>query len=179
MGWTWMTYLVMQQTYHSPRALHLRKSSTKESMSFGEVAAASKFFVPGSMCYAHPTHRTVAWSNWGCIATISANGVALELRNLRCHPGTGNWGLSEPTVTPAFTANLDGGPLKHLSWSPTGSELAVIDCAGRVTILSIFSSLNKPTLHRPCTGDPVDDLYGVVGCYWLNLAPYPPNRPVG
>ncbi|TVY15907.1 Mediator of RNA polymerase II transcription subunit 16 [Lachnellula arida] len=121
--------------------------------------------------------QTVAWSNWGCIATISANGAALELRNLRCHPGTGNWGLSEPTITPAFTANLDGGPLKHLSWSPTGSELAVIDCAGRVTILAIFSSLNKPTLHRPCTGDPVDDLYGVVGCYWLNLAPYPPNRP--
>ncbi|TVY50079.1 Mediator of RNA polymerase II transcription subunit [Lachnellula occidentalis] len=120
--------------------------------------------------------QTVAWSNWGCIATITANGAAIELRNLRCHPGTGNWGLSEPTPTPAFTATLDGGPLKHLSWSPTGSELAIIDCAGRVTILSIFSSLNKPTLHRAGTGDPVDDLYGVVGCYWLNLAPYPLNR---
>ncbi|TVY60790.1 Mediator of RNA polymerase II transcription subunit, partial [Lachnellula suecica] len=122
--------------------------------------------------------QAVAWSNWGCIAAITSNGAALELRNLRCHPENGNWGLSEPTTTPPFTTTLDGGPLKHLSWSPTGSELAVIDSAGRVTILSLFSSLNKPTLHRPCQTDPTDDLYGVVGCYWLNLAPYPPNRPV-
>lgn len=122
--------------------------------------------------------RGIAWSKWGSIASITQNGAALELRNLRCHPGNGSWGLSEPTLTPPFTPSLDGGPLKHLCWSPTGSELAVIDATGRVTILAIFSSLNKPTLSRPCQTDPTDDLHGVVGCYWLNLSPYPPNRPV-
>ena len=122
--------------------------------------------------------RRIAWSKWGSIAAIASNGAALELRNLRCHPENGTWALSEPTVTPNFSSALDGGPLKHLSWSPTGSDLAVIDAAGRITILAVFSSLNKPSLSRACGGDPADDLHGIVGCYWLNIAPYPPNRPV-
>jgi mediator of RNA polymerase II transcription subunit 16 len=122
--------------------------------------------------------RGIAWSKWGSIAAIASNGAALELRNLRCHPENGTWALSEPTVTPNFTSTLDGGPLKHLSWSPTGSDLAVIDAAGRITILAVFSSLNKPSLSRPCQSDPADDLHGIVGCYWLNIAPYPSNRPV-
>jgi hypothetical protein len=122
--------------------------------------------------------RGIAWSKWGSIAAIASNGAALELRNLRCNPENGTWALSEPTATPNFSSAQDGGPLKHLSWSPTGSDLAVIDAAGRITILAVFSSLNKPSLSRPCGGDPADDLHGIVGCYWLNIAPYPSNRPV-
>ncbi|CAG8972316.1 hypothetical protein HYALB_00001718 [Hymenoscyphus albidus] len=121
--------------------------------------------------------QAIAWSNWGCIATITANGTSVELRNLRCHPENGSWGLSEPTlIPPPMAKTLEGSPLKHLAWSPTGSELAVIDVAGRVTILSIFASLNKPMLHRNCQMDPTDDLSSVVGCFWLNLATYPANR---
>lgn len=123
-------------------------------------------------------NRAIAWSKWGSIASITSNGTALELRNLRCHPSDGSWALSEPTATPAFTHIQDGGPLKHLSWSPTGSELAVADSAGRITILGLFSTLNKPTLHRSSQNDPADDLHRLVGSHWLNLAPYPPNRPV-
>jgi mediator of RNA polymerase II transcription subunit 16 len=122
--------------------------------------------------------RTIAWSKWGSIASITPGGATLELRNLRCSCRDGTWGLSEPTLTPPLSPNNDGGPLKHLCWSPTGSELAVIDAAGRVAILSLFSSLNKPTLSRHAQMDPVDDLHGVVGCYWLNLYPYPQSRPV-
>lgn len=119
----------------------------------------------------------ITWSKWGSIASITSNGSTLELRNLRCNPDDGSWALSEPTLTPPLTNNMDGGPLKHLCWSPTGSELAVIDTAGRVTILAIFSSLNKPSLSRTCQIDPSDDLHRVVGCYWLNMAPFPSNRP--
>lgn len=122
--------------------------------------------------------RGIAWSKWGSIASITSNGATLELRNLRCNPDDGSWALSEPTLTPPLTNNMDGGPLRHLCWSPTGSELAVIDTAGRVTILAIFSSLNKPSLSRTCQIDPSDDLHRVVGCYWLNMAPFPNNRPV-
>jgi mediator of RNA polymerase II transcription subunit 16 len=81
-------------------------------------------------------------------------------------------------VTPQVATNLDGGPLKHLSWSPTGSELAVVDSAGRVAILQIFSSLNKPTMARTCETDSADDLHAVVGSFWLNLGPVQ-NRMVG
>jgi mediator of RNA polymerase II transcription subunit 16 len=70
---------------------------------------------------------------------------------------------------------MEGGPLKHLSWSPNGSDLAAIDAAGRVTILSVFSTLNKPTLSRVGQGDPSDDLHAVVGSFWLNLITLP-NR---
>jgi len=81
-------------------------------------------------------------------------------------------------VTPKFSKGNDGGPLKHLFWSPTGCDLAVVDSTGRVTILAVFSSLNKPSLSRLFESDAADDLHSVVGCYWLNLAtPYPP-RPV-
>ncbi|KAG9239485.1 mediator of RNA polymeras-like protein II transcription subunit 16 [Amylocarpus encephaloides] len=118
----------------------------------------------------------VAWSNWGCIASIASSGAILELRNLRCHPETGEWGLSDASLTAPLTQNSDGGPLKHICWSSSGSELAVIDTAGRVNILSLFASLNKPTLHRHCQIDPIDELCGVVGCYWLTPAPYQPNR---
>lgn len=122
--------------------------------------------------------RTIAWSKWGSIASVTSNESLLELRNLRCNPENGSWALSKPTVTPPLTQNLDGGPLKHLSWSPTGQELAAIDTTGRVTILTIFSSLNKPSLSRTCQIDPTDDSHRIVGCYWLNMAPFPPNRPV-
>ncbi|KAL2067489.1 hypothetical protein VTL71DRAFT_1914 [Oculimacula yallundae] len=121
--------------------------------------------------------QAIAWSKWGSIASVSSNGTALELRHLRCSTEDGTWALSEPTITPNFSSALDGGPLKHISWSPTGSDLAVIDAAGRVTILAIFSALNKPGLSRACQNDPVDDLHGVVGCYWLNQASFPPGRP--
>ncbi len=123
--------------------------------------------------------RRIAWSKWGSIASIAANGTSLELRNLRCHPRDGTWALSEPTVTSTLpSTGGGGGPLKHLCWSPTGSELAVADASGRITILSVFSSLNKPSLMRNSQSDPLDDLHAIVGCFWLNLAPYPPNRPV-
>lgn len=102
----------------------------------------------------------------------------MEVRNLRIHPDDGAWALSVPLVTPNFSNSMEGGPLKHLSWSPNGSDLAAIDAAGRVTILSVFSTLNKPTLSRVGQGDPSDDLHAVVGSYWLNLTTIPPNRPV-
>lgn len=120
----------------------------------------------------YETHRSVAWSKWGSIATIASNGTDLELRNLRCHPGNGTWALSDPTITSSTIPAPEGGPLRHLSWSPTGSELAIIDSVGRITIMGLFSTLNKSSLQRPSQLDPVDDLHRVVGSFWLNIAPY-------
>lgn len=103
----------------------------------------------------------------------------MEVRNLRCHPDDGTWALSAPVLTSDVSISAEGGPLKHLSWSPNGSDLAAIDAAGRVTILSVFSTLNKPTLSRLGQVDPSDDLHAVVGSYWLNLSTLPnSNRSV-
>lgn len=120
-------------------------------------------------------YRGIAWSKWGSIASITSNNDSLEFRNLRCNPEDGTWGLSDPTPYPSPSEAV---PLKHLCWSPTGSELAVIDSAGRISIVGIFATLNKPALSRSGLQDPLDDLHKVVGCYWLNMAPFPAARPV-
>lgn len=118
--------------------------------------------------------RSIAWSKWGSIASISSSGTDLHLQNLRCDPADGTWSLTEPLPLPRIVE--PDVPLKHLVWNPQGSELAVIDSAGRITIVSLFNSLNRPTMSKNSRDDPVDDLQRVVGCYWLNLAPLAANR---
>jgi mediator of RNA polymerase II transcription subunit 16, fungi type len=80
-------------------------------------------------------------------------------------------------VISQIPSNLDGGPLQHLCWSPNGSDLAVIDSAGRVSILAIHNALNKPNLIRSAQIDPAEDLHAVVGTFWLNVYPLQ-QRPV-
>ena len=117
------------------------------------------------------TKRSIAWSRWGSIASITLNGAGLEFRNLRIHPKDGSWDMSDPTIIPQITSSLDGGPLKHLCWSPNGADLAVIDTAGRIAILTFGHSLNKPNITRNSQVDPIEELRAVVGAYWLNLSP--------
>lgn len=114
--------------------------------------------------------RSIAWSRWGSIASVTSNGLGLEFRNLRIHPKDGSWDLSDPTIIPQIAPIADG-QLKHLCWSPNGADLAAIDSAGRIAILNLAQSLNKPTFTRNSNVDPIEDLRAVVGAYWLNLSP--------
>lgn len=50
-----------------------------------------------------------------------------------------------------------------------GSELAVVDICGRVSILFMSTALNGFNVTRMPTVDQEDDLGGVVGMFWLNL----------
>lgn len=121
-------------------------------------------------------NRSVAWSKTGTIASISADGEALEFRFLRCIPDTGHWDLSEPT-TCELVRGTPTIPLVHLEWSTTSlSELAVIDAAGRVHLMSFSISLNRSFTTRNWENDSVDDINSVVGCHWLATAPA--NQPV-
>jgi mediator of RNA polymerase II transcription subunit 16, fungi type len=121
--------------------------------------------------------RGVAWSKWGCIASVIGNGKNLEFRNLRCHPRDGSWDVSEPTVPP-FSLSSDNIPFQHLCWSPNGTDLAAIDAAGRISIFTTSTFLNMPNLVRSGQTDPPEDLNAVIGAYWLNVVP-PQPRPVG
>jgi len=120
--------------------------------------------------------RSVAWSKWGTIASIASNGTTLTLQSLRCDPVDGSWGMTETSTTSPLCH--DDIQLKHLTWSPSGSDLAVIDSVGRVTILTMFASINRPSMSSNPQADPVDDLQRVVGCYWLNMQTVPAQRPV-
>jgi len=118
--------------------------------------------------------QSIAWSRQGTIASISKDGASIELRFLRCHPDSGNWGLSAPSPYPYLSPTPGGVPITHLAWAPTSSpELAIIDAVGRINILSFSITLNRPYGGRRWETDAVDDLNAVVGCYWLPLLATP------
>ncbi|KAH7196805.1 mediator complex, subunit Med16 [Fusarium flagelliforme] len=115
--------------------------------------------------------QAVAWSRTGSIANITPDGQNVELRYLRRSPEDGSWDLSEPTTCP-FVKGTPTVPIVHLLWAGTSSpDLAVIDAAGRVTIVSFSISLNHPFPQRKWDADPTDDVHTVVGSYWLTVAP--------
>lgn len=113
-------------------------------------------------------YRKLIWSKTGLIASITPSGFGLELRNVRCHPDTGKWDLSEPTFIPQFNQNFDGGQLQHVCCSPTGNEMAVIDAVGRIAIVGISNCINKYGMIRHAVRDQVDDLHALAGCHWFN-----------
>ncbi|KAF5021842.1 hypothetical protein F66182_6135 [Fusarium sp. NRRL 66182] len=115
--------------------------------------------------------QAVAWSRTGAIANITPDGQHVELRYLRRSPDDGSWELSEPTTCP-FVQGAPTIPIVHLVWAGTSSpDLAVIDAVGRVIIVSFSISLNHPFIQRKWDADPTDDIYTVVGAYWLSVAP--------
>ncbi|KAJ2894902.1 mediator of rna polymerase ii transcription subunit 16 [Zalerion maritima] len=117
--------------------------------------------------------RGIAWSPGGTLATVSQDGRSVELRFLRSHPDTGDWGLSEPTVYSPWDHLPQGSSLVHLSWSPAASpELAIVDSFGRILIAVFNSAANRPMLLRKWESDPLDDMHSVVGSYAL-MTPMP------
>lgn len=120
-------------------------------------------------CIQLTTSRKVAWSRLGCIAYISHDGLRVNVRHLQCQPSDGKWVLSDDTPLLPVTEAHGGHPLVHLCWNEMGSELAVVDSSGRVSIYSILVALNSIAGLRQAAFDPDDDGSQIVGIMWLNL----------
>jgi mediator of RNA polymerase II transcription subunit 16 len=112
--------------------------------------------------------RKIAWSRFGCIAYISQNSTRVNVRHLHCQPSDGRWVLSEETPLNQITEAHGGHTLVHLCWNEAGSELAVADSSGRVSICSIPIALNSVNGARPAILDTEDDGGQIVGMMWLN-----------
>ena len=112
--------------------------------------------------------RKIAWSRLGCIAYISQDDLRVNIRHLRCQPSDGKWTLSDEMTLLPVTEAHGGLPLVHLLWNETGSELAVLDSSGRLSIYTVTTSLNQIAGQRQATFDPDDDGNQVVGIMWLN-----------
>ncbi len=59
--------------------------------------------------------------------------------------------------------------LVHLSWSHAGTELAIVDICGRISIYTVMMMppINRLGAIRRCVVDPEDHLSAVVGMMWL------------
>ncbi|KAL8709289.1 MAG: hypothetical protein Q9225_007469 [Loekoesia sp. 1 TL-2023] len=141
----------------------------------GEVAAISGLpSVPRWLIQSTDDFRVsgcsqkAAWSNQGCIANISSDGYGVTLRNLLCDPATGLWGLSDGDEAKIISLVHNGHPLKHLSWSHSGTELAVTDILGNISVFSLLIAINRCTVSRRCVLGAEDNLSTIVGLMWLN-----------
>ncbi|OGE56422.1 hypothetical protein PENARI_c003G08846 [Penicillium arizonense] len=110
----------------------------------------------------------IAWSRMGCIASISQDGLRVNIRHLQCSSSDGKWELGKETPLTTVLETHHGNQLAHLSWNETGSELAVVDCSGRISIYSISIALNSLSILRQASFESGDDGSQVVGLMWLN-----------
>lgn len=112
--------------------------------------------------------QKITWSRLGCVAYITPDATRVSVRHLQCRPSDGKWVLSEESPLTPVTEAHGGNQLVHLSCNETGSELAVVDCLGRVSIYSISMALNSITGLRQASFDSSDDSNQIVGMMWLN-----------
>ncbi|OJK00380.1 hypothetical protein ASPACDRAFT_1868972 [Aspergillus aculeatus ATCC 16872] len=111
--------------------------------------------------------QKIAWSKLGCIAYVAQDPSKVHVRYLQCQPTDGKWTLSDETPLLPVTEAHGGTALVHLSWNESGSELAVVDLSGRLSIYSIPIALNSVNGLRPPSFEP-DDSAQIVGMLWLN-----------
>ncbi|KAI9759075.1 MAG: mediator complex subunit [Chaenotheca gracillima] len=122
--------------------------------------------------------RKLAWSNLGCIASVSEDDLGISVRSLYCRPEDGDWSLSDAFPIHQVQAIHESQPLAHISWNQAGSELAVVDVLGRLSIFSIFIAINRLISSRSGLVDQPDDLGAIVGLKWLSQdRPYATYRP--
>ena len=112
--------------------------------------------------------RKIAWSRLGCIASISQDSTRVNVRHLQCQQSDGKWLLSDETPLNQVSEVHAGHALVHLCWNESGTELAVADSSGRVSIYSIPIALNSVNVTRQAAFDPDDDGAQIVGMMWLS-----------
>ncbi|KAF2276186.1 uncharacterized protein EI97DRAFT_433591 [Westerdykella ornata] len=115
--------------------------------------------------------RKIAWSNTGCVASISPDGYAVYLRVFLRDPLTRAWSLGNETQ---LDFNNETGTFQfvHLSWSRLGNDLVVVDTAGRVFLFTCQMVLGRMVPTRVETTQSESELDVVVGMHWLSIIPY-------
>lgn len=116
-------------------------------------------------------NRKIAWSNHGAIANISREGDAVTVHGyIQEQPLS--FGLTEPVQIDTAPVHLHQ-EIVHISWSQSGTELAVVDAAGRITVYKTSIALNRLEGVGKFVPDQSDTSAAFVGLEWLC-----PNRPV-
>lgn len=112
----------------------------------------------------------IAWSQKGSIAYVSDSSV-VNVTNLTCLDGE-NWDFCEPhKLYPP--ENKDTVPINFLSWCPSGSELAVADEHGNLSIYTQSSvdlgGMQKQYIHeKPGPVQQPPEMNRIVGFKWFD-----------
>ncbi|KAF2266920.1 hypothetical protein CC78DRAFT_566632 [Lojkania enalia] len=115
--------------------------------------------------------QKIAWSKNGCVAYITPDGYAVNLRVFSRDLSTGKWDLSADTPL-ELPQTQDEFQYVHVSWSHLGNDLAVADAAGHVMIFSCAMALDRMTFIRADITQPEAEMDAVVGMHWLAILPY-------
>lgn len=113
-------------------------------------------------------NRKLACSKLGHIAYITRDRTAVILRNHICNPEDGKWKLSKEYPIQQIRSLHEGCQLEHLSWNHAGTDLAVTDSMGRISIFNMAVVSNQMSPSRSCLADQEDDLSAIAGLFWLN-----------
>ncbi|SEI31966.1 YALIA101S02e06260g1_1 [Yarrowia lipolytica] len=125
--------------------------------------------------------ESISWNRNGIIASIGDEGVETNL--LVCTDGQ-DWVLTKPTLyapksilqPPTTSFVTPHRAFCHVEWSPSGSDLAIIDTLGSLYIYSQYTTLSPITcLRKPPSEElttPID-LNAIVGFTWVA-----PEKPV-
>ncbi|KAL5118285.1 Mediator of RNA polymerase II transcription subunit 16 [Pleosporales sp. CAS-2024a] len=115
--------------------------------------------------------QKITWSKNGCLAYITPDGDAVNLRVFSRDVDTGKWHLGKdiPLDVPRGREHF---PCVHISWSHLGNDLAVMDAAGRVMVFSCAMALDRMHFIRAELAHPEAEVDAVVGMHWLAIHPY-------
>ncbi|KAF2198211.1 hypothetical protein GQ43DRAFT_443542 [Delitschia confertaspora ATCC 74209] len=115
--------------------------------------------------------QKIAWSNSGCIAYITPDGHGVNLKAFMRNPATDKWEFGKDTSLTLPHSQHDF-PIVHLSWSHLGTDLAVINSAGRLIMFTAAFALDRMILARQHFVDQEDEMGAVVGLHWLSILPH-------
>jgi mediator of RNA polymerase II transcription subunit 16, fungi type len=103
----------------------------------------------------------------GVAAYINLDGTQICLRNMLCKPEDGKFVLSSEATIAHLPAASEGRQIVHLSWNPTGTELAVVDSLGGVTLYIIWITVNRLQTARALPREEqVDDCSAILSTFW-------------
>ncbi|KAF1984807.1 hypothetical protein K402DRAFT_395496 [Aulographum hederae CBS 113979] len=117
---------------------------------------------------------SICWSRSGNIAAITPDGHRVNLYHFIHNPSKREWEVSEPAPLALTLPIFPNEPhIRHVSWSPMGNDLAVVDSSGRITIhASHMATVEKMVMIKDFSSDLNDEMNSVVGLYWLPMYPH-------
>ncbi|OCL01533.1 hypothetical protein AOQ84DRAFT_443946 [Glonium stellatum] len=113
----------------------------------------------------------IAWSKSGCVASITPDGRGVNLRPFFRNSSDGKWILGEEIPLKLPQAHEDF-PFVHISWGHIGTDLAVLDAAGRIFVFTSIFALGRMVMTRAPAMDQEDEMGAVIGMHWLSIIPH-------